>query len=179
MRGTWWLLVVLVVGVPAVSAQSLADRLDQSREISRAQVAIGQDDVVRGYNVLVQRRGDQIVLTGRVPNNEVRQRAVAVVRDVLRDAPIQNQIEVTSEARRTPGPLPPRVRPEAPPAATEQAQQAERPAPQQQEAVYHTVRRGDTLIAIARQHNTSVAEIQRLNNIRGTNIRAGQRLRVR
>jgi membrane-bound lytic murein transglycosylase D len=48
-----------------------------------------------------------------------------------------------------------------------------------EETVVHTVRSGETLGAIARRYNTSVAEIQRMNNLRGTTIRVGQRLTVR
>lgn len=45
---------------------------------------------------------------------------------------------------------------------------------------YHTVRSGDTLSAIARKYNTSVAEICRLNGIKATTIlQIGRRLRVR
>ncbi len=42
-----------------------------------------------------------------------------------------------------------------------------------------TVRSGDTLGAIARRNHTTVARLQRLNGIKGTNIRAGQKLRVK
>ena len=41
------------------------------------------------------------------------------------------------------------------------------------------VRPGDTLGAIARRNHTKVETIKRLNGLRNTNIRAGQRLRVR
>ncbi|MCM1108631.1 MAG: transglycosylase SLT domain-containing protein [Clostridium sp.] len=42
-----------------------------------------------------------------------------------------------------------------------------------------TVRKGDTLSAIATRNGVSVKQLQRLNGIRGTNIRAGQRIRVK
>ena len=42
-----------------------------------------------------------------------------------------------------------------------------------------TVRRGDTLGAIAKRNHTTVANIRRLNGLRGNNIRAGQKLRVK
>jgi len=42
-----------------------------------------------------------------------------------------------------------------------------------------TVRRGDTLGAIARRNGTTVAKLRRLNGIRGNKIRAGQKLRVK
>lgn len=43
----------------------------------------------------------------------------------------------------------------------------------------YTVRRGDTLGAIARRHGTTVAQIKRWNRMRSDVIRPGQRLRVR
>ncbi len=42
-----------------------------------------------------------------------------------------------------------------------------------------TVRRGDTLGAIAQRNRTTVSKIKRLNGLRSNNIRAGQKLRVR
>lgn len=42
-----------------------------------------------------------------------------------------------------------------------------------------TVRRGDNLGAIARRNKTTVAKIRSLNGLKGNNIRAGQKLRVR
>lgn len=42
-----------------------------------------------------------------------------------------------------------------------------------------TVRKGDTLGAIASRNHTTVKNIQRLNGLRGTSIRPGQKLRVR
>ncbi len=44
--------------------------------------------------------------------------------------------------------------------------------------VYHRVRSGESLSTIARRYRTSVARIQRANNMRGTLIRAGKRLKI-
>ncbi len=52
-------------------------------------------------------------------------------------------------------------------------------AAQLAETTVHVVQRGDVLGSIARRYGTSVREIQRLNNMRGTLIRPGQRLIVR
>lgn len=41
-----------------------------------------------------------------------------------------------------------------------------------------TVKNGDNLGAIAKRYHTTVSKLQRLNGIRGTNIRAGQKLKV-
>lgn len=42
-----------------------------------------------------------------------------------------------------------------------------------------TIRQGDTLGEIAQRHGTTVAKLRRLNGIKGNNIRAGKKLRVR
>jgi membrane-bound lytic murein transglycosylase D len=47
------------------------------------------------------------------------------------------------------------------------------------ETVTYTVQRNDTLTGIARSFGVSVAEIQRLNDLRGTRIYAGQTLEIR
>lgn len=44
---------------------------------------------------------------------------------------------------------------------------------------YHTVKSGESLWSISRKYNTTVEKIQKLNGLRGTLIRPGQRLRVR
>jgi membrane-bound lytic murein transglycosylase D len=44
--------------------------------------------------------------------------------------------------------------------------------------VYHRVRSGETLSTIARRYRTSVASIKRANNLRGSLIRAGKRLKI-
>lgn len=43
----------------------------------------------------------------------------------------------------------------------------------------YTVRKGDTLGAIARRNHTTVAKIKRLNNLKSDNLRIGQKLKVR
>ena len=48
-----------------------------------------------------------------------------------------------------------------------------------EETTIHVVRSGDVLGSIARRYGTTVGEIQRLNNLRGTTIRPGQRLVVK
>lgn len=42
-----------------------------------------------------------------------------------------------------------------------------------------TIRKGDTLSEIAERNNTTVLKLRRLNNIKGNNIRAGKKIRVR
>lgn len=42
----------------------------------------------------------------------------------------------------------------------------------------HTVRRGETLFSLARRYNTSVDALRKLNNLKGSNLQQGKRLRV-
>ena len=46
-------------------------------------------------------------------------------------------------------------------------------------AQYHKIRKGDTLGGIASRYGVSVAQIRKLNGIKGNNIRAGRSIRVR
>ncbi len=58
----------------------------------------------------------------------------------------------------------------------------EKPAPvveKKAQPVYHKVRSGETLSKIAHRYGTTVKKIQRLNGMKNTSIRAGQRIRVK
>ncbi len=51
--------------------------------------------------------------------------------------------------------------------------------PKQYEVFTHVVEKGETLYALSRKYEISVDEIQRLNNLNGTNISIGQVLNIR
>jgi membrane-bound lytic murein transglycosylase D len=46
-------------------------------------------------------------------------------------------------------------------------------------ATYHKVRKGDTLGGIAKKYGVSVAQLRRVNNLKGNNIAVGKNLRIR
>ena len=46
------------------------------------------------------------------------------------------------------------------------------------QATTHTVKRGDTLFALARRYNTTVDTLRKLNNLKGNNLTTGRQLRV-
>lgn len=60
---------------------------------------------------------------------------------------------------------------------TRSRQQARKKKTQRQRSV--TIRSGDTLGEIAERNHTTVAKLKKLNNIRGTSIRAGKKIRVK
>jgi membrane-bound lytic murein transglycosylase D len=67
----------------------------------------------------------------------------------------------------------------APSAAPPRAAASRSPTPRMPSATrVHRVRRGDTLISIARLYRTTVASLTQWNQLRGTTIRIGQRLTV-
>jgi len=44
---------------------------------------------------------------------------------------------------------------------------------------YHTVKKGDTLYALSKRYGVSISNIQKLNNMSGTNLSIGQRLKIK
>ena len=46
------------------------------------------------------------------------------------------------------------------------------------QSMTHTVKRGDTLFALARRYNTTVDTLRKLNNLKGNNLTTGRQLRV-
>ncbi len=64
---------------------------------------------------------------------------------------------------------------------TAAVEEADKPQPQKTTTRprTHTVRRGETLSTIAKRYRTTVRKLRALNGIKGSNIRAGRRLRVR
>ncbi len=67
------------------------------------------------------------------------------------------------------------TRPPSRPVASSTARPATRP-PARPSTRYHTIRRGDSLSAIASRYGTSVAALRRANNISGNLIHPGKRL---
>lgn len=65
------------------------------------------------------------------------------------------------------------------PKITSSAKETSRQQEKSSNAKYVTVRRGDTLGAIARRNRTTVSKIKRLNGMRSDRLKPGKRLRVR
>lgn len=95
--------------------------------------------------------------------------AVAQVADTAAVAVAAADSSAIKEAPATPAPKVEKVK------ATPKAKQA---APAQKYR-YHTVKKGESLSTIARRYKgVSIADIQRANSIKGSNIRAGQKLKI-
>ncbi len=95
--------------------------------------------------------------------------AVAQVADTAAVAVAAADSSAIKEAPATPAP---KVTP------VKAAPKAKQPAPAQKYR-YHTVKKGESLSTIARRYKgVSIADIQRANSIKGSNIRAGQKLKI-
>lgn len=84
-------------------------------------------------------------------------------------APIKTQ--TPSPKTNTPAPPPD---PKQPPAPKPAPKTAPKPV-----VVYHRVKSGETISGIARKYGTTTSAIMKLNNLKSSNIRAGQTLRVK
>jgi hypothetical protein len=196
--------LLAATSVAPAHAQSLADRLEEARVVARVQSALVADAELAPFQITAQLQGGVVRLRGAVETPAQRDRAAVAARNIRGVHGISNEIELRDSrtAATLPPPLrdttpmheaeatdeltglepaPPETRPATPPTTPPPAASPTpaQPAPAAAAPVYHQVRRGDTLGAIARQHGVTVQQIQRLNNLRGTNIRAGQRLRVK
>ncbi|MDX1530232.1 MAG: LysM peptidoglycan-binding domain-containing protein [Rhodothermales bacterium] len=172
-----------VLAAPS-AAQSLEERLDLARLAAQIELALAGDEALAPFTFDAVVRGEAIALRGRVLTRQQRERVAEVAQQVRGVRSVVNEVEVSPEAdrpKRTPEAMAevPRA-PEPDTAAADVPGPEAEPEPEPEpEPVYHTVRRGDTLTAIARQHGTSVRALQQLNNLSGSRIRIGQRLRVK
>lgn len=171
------LALVFCAAAPAASAQVSA-RLADLRLATAVRLALVDDVRTRALDLDVVARNGAVEVDGEIPAQDRRTvgevaRAVTGVRSLGGvGALVEPAGPVVSVPERPTG-----ARPGTPERRPEAAQpDAERPA---SGPVYHTVGRGDTLFSLARRYDTTVEVIRDLNDLRGTDIRAGQRLRVR
>ena len=191
MRLAAALFALLVLAPAPARGQELFQQLAEAERVARLEQALAKDPVLRPYTFRVTAERAVVTVEGTVRAAEERQRIEAVAGNIGEIGSLVNRVQVEGgppiAASQTAPPPAADAAPSTPaPAASAPAAQPEpaaaepeaAPAPQP-EATYHRVRRGDTLGKIARQYGTSVRAVQQLNNLRSTNIRVGQRLRVK
>ena len=169
--------ILLGASVLPAQSQSLAAKLKASRLASQVEIALARDEALRAFTFDAEVREGALMLTGQVETAAQRERAAELAQSVEGVTSVSNRVTVGRGAVADLSELPPAPEDTAATADSE-AVPAEEPAPEP-EKVYHTVRRGDVLGAIARRYGVSVRQVQQLNGLRGTNIRIGQRLRVK
>ena len=186
MRHLLLLALLLASGVAAPVRAQVAERIEDLRRTAAVRAALALDAQTRAYDVGVATEDGVVTLTGVVGTLGARERAEALAREVEGVRAVQNGLLVEGQ------PDLPVTRAEPPPETAYEEDEPEEPAwaeadaaepapeePPAPQAVYHTVRGGDTLYSIARRYGTTVQALQRLNDLRGADIRIGQRLRVR
>ncbi len=166
--------LLLVVFAGSTQAQSLEDKLENARTVARARIVLAQDEALRAFTFQPSMSGDVLTLGGAVETPAQKERAAELVRDIEGVRSVVNAIRVTHTSGPDLSDLPP-----APPPTAEEQAAAKAQAEPEPEQVFHTVKRGDTVGAIARRYGVSIRSVQRLNGLRGSTIRVGQRLRVK
>lgn len=155
------------------AAGSVAERVEDAMLETRVLLALRDDNLLGHYPFIVEARDGRVFVQGDVESEAHRERITQVADAVDGVEGVINEV-VSPE---------PRVADAAPVTADtsgedEQPAADEAPA-SESSATYHTVRSGESLWTIARQYQTSVDAIQRLNNMSSNSLRPGQRLRVR
>lgn len=153
-------------------AGTVEGRLADAMLETRVLLALADDNLVSHYPFQVEVRTGRVFVWGTVNSNAHRERVDAVARDIDGVQLVVNEVE-SLEPDVT-------VAEAVPEGAAAEADPTSPPEPVAAPAeVWHTVRSGESLWTISRQHGTSVQNIQRLNNLGSGSIRPGQRLRVR
>jgi LysM repeat protein len=167
------------------AAGTLEERVEDARLTSRVLEQLADDSQLRRYSFDAEAIAGRVYVRGDVETHAMRERVEDVIGGVDGVRGIVNEV---ASAEPAPQPLEPDLPDDLvePPAIAEEIPEEQpevepepEPEPAQPTEEFHTVRSGESLWTIARQHNTSIANIRRLNNLTSDNLRPGQRIRVR
>ncbi|PAP75809.1 LysM peptidoglycan-binding domain-containing protein [Rubrivirga marina] len=168
-------VLVLLLLAPSASAQ-VAARLADLRLETAVRLALVDDARTRALDVAVAARDGGVEVRGDVP--PTLQPLVAEIARGVRGVRVVGGAAVPDRPApstdRAAAPL--RVQPVP---EVERSAAPVRPTSTDAGPTYHTVERGDTLFSLARRYDTTVQAILDLNGRDSTDIRIGQRLRVR
>lgn len=139
----------------ADASRTVAQRLDDASVAARVKQALVRAQALQRFDFSPTVVRGHLTLRGNVDTREQYQRAERIAKNLSGVTAVTNQLTVegrsVSDADDTS-------------AGTE--------------AVYHTVRRGDTLSEIAREYDVSVRQLRALNDL-SSSLRPGDRVRVR
>lgn len=180
-----------VPGPNPSDSRTLEQRLSDASVSAHVKLALVAERRLRRFEIDPVAQGGIVLLRGDVSSNEERILAERVAREVKGVRGIRNALEVPGMAALPDtADLPLAVAPVDSATVTARRDtitsqpvdvpEVGEPAPSTaSDIVYHTVRSGDSLWEIARQHGTTVDAIRRLNDMQGDRLRPGERLRVR
>jgi LysM repeat protein len=159
--------------------RSVEQQLQDASLAAQIKLALADDEQLRLLDFEPEVKEGVVVLHGDAPSAGHTAHAaqiagavpgVRAVQQSFDEAPIGAVAVDTTRAQDTTAAEPPRD--SVPPATPPKSIEAEA-------ETYHTVASGESLWEIARANGTTVAAIQRLNNMQGDRLRPGQRIRVR
>jgi LysM repeat protein len=150
--------------------RSVAQRLEDASLAARIRMALVEEDVLRLFDFTPDVLLGQVLLRGHVRTRGQRTLALDIARQIEGVRGVTSEIAADEDSLGTP----------ATPTSEPGSSPPETPAHRSQKAAtYHAVQSGESLWTVARQHGVTIAQIKRLNNLRSSKIRPGQRLRVR
>jgi osmotically-inducible protein OsmY len=137
--------------------RTVAQRLEDASVAARVKQALVQNRTLRRFTFSPSATDGRVTLRGDVNTQAQYRLAERIAQREHGVAAVTNQVTVEGRAVST----------------TDGSEEAE-----QTDATYHTIRRGDTLIEIARAYDVSVRQIRALNDLSGA-LQPGQEIRVR
>ncbi len=176
--------------------RSVERRIKDATVAAKIQTALVEARELRSFDFDPVVVNGRVMLRGEVKTQDQRRRAAGVAEDVDGVRSVINEVSATDE----PTPAEPRVsgrdsmiagtdeaaEPEATTgstdtaAASEPSQEPSQKDDSDNDAVYHTVRSGESLWTIANSNGVSINQIRQLNGLGSSNkIKPGQRLRVK
>lgn len=141
--------------------RSIQQKLDDARLEARVKQALVNTSILRVFSFQPTVINSHLILRGDVNTANQYGRAERVGRQVDGIEAVTNRLTMGGQP------------------VTEERLNADAAHTGDDDAVYHTVRPGDTVWDIARQYQSSAQQIRSLNNIRTVNLRPGQKIRVR
>jgi LysM repeat protein len=151
----------------AAAGNPLQRRLEDASTEARVTKALAGVSDLRVFDFRPRVRNQRLVITGDVNTMSQHRRVERVLKQVRGVERIINKVTVAGRSV------------EATRAMIAEAKANGQDPSSQADGAYYTVRSGDTLWQIARRHRASVQQIKQLNQIRGSSLQPGQRLRVR
>lgn len=141
--------------------RTVADRLDDAVVEARAKQALMRHDDLRVFSFQPEVVDGRLSLRGDVNDPDQYRQAERVVERVEGVSTVENELTIGGRP------------------VTDARLSGDEGSAQTSDAVYHTVRSGDTLWEIARKYQASVDQLRRLNDLHSGRLRPGERLRVR
>lgn len=148
---------------PSSSSRTVSQQLADATVEARTKRALARERPLRVFNFRLEAMDGHVTIHGDVNTREQYQHAERVARSVEGVESVTNELTVGGQP-------------------VGEAEESESPSGTESstepDAVYHTVRNGDTLWEIAQEYGTSIQRIRNLNDV-SSGLHPGQRIRVR